>query len=88
MNPEQISNWINIENIDQKPIEGLESVGASWWIRVRFGIMPQVLPLFFSYSLLRLEINVRASTILGFVGAGGIGPRGHVTPVVVVVGRP
>jgi len=62
-----------IENIDQKPIEGLESVGASWWIRVRFGIMPQVLPLFFSYSLLRLEINVRASTILGFVGAGGIG---------------
>lgn len=62
-----------IENIDQKPLEGLESVGASWWIRVRFGIMPQVLPLFFSYSLLRLEINVRASTILGFVGAGGIG---------------
>lgn len=62
-----------IENIDQKPIEGLESVGASWWIRVRFGILPQVLPLFFSYSLLRLEINVRASTILGFVGAGGIG---------------
>lgn len=62
-----------IENIDQKPIEGLESVGASWWMRVRFGIMPQVLPLFFSYSLLRLEINVRASTILGFVGAGGIG---------------
>ena len=62
-----------IENIDQKPIEGLESVGASWWIRVRFGIMPQVLPLYFSYSLLRLEINVRASTILGFVGAGGIG---------------
>lgn len=62
-----------IENIDQKPMEGLESVGASWWIRVRFGIMPQVLPLFFSYSLLRLEINVRASTILGFVGAGGIG---------------
>ncbi|MDA0332193.1 MAG: phosphonate ABC transporter, permease protein PhnE [Proteobacteria bacterium] len=62
-----------IENIDQKPLEGLESVGASWWIRVRFGILPQVLPLFFSYSLLRLEINVRASTILGFVGAGGIG---------------
>lgn len=62
-----------IENIDRKPLEGLESAGASWLKRVRFGVLPQVLPLFFSYSLLRLEINVRASTILGFVGAGGIG---------------
>lgn len=62
-----------IENIDRKPLEGLESLGANWWVRVRFGVLPQVLPLFFSYSLLRLEINVRASTILGFVGAGGIG---------------
>jgi len=62
-----------IENIDRKPLEGLESVGASWLMRVRFGVLPQVLPLFFSYALLRLEINVRASTILGFVGAGGIG---------------
>lgn len=62
-----------IENIDRKPLEGLESLGASWWVRVRFGVLPQVLPLFFSYALLRLEINVRASTILGFVGAGGIG---------------
>lgn len=62
-----------IENIDPKPLEGLQSVGANWIQRVRFGVLPQVLPLFFSYSLLRLEINVRASTILGFVGAGGIG---------------
>jgi len=62
-----------IENIDRKPLEGLESLGGNWWVRVRFGVLPQVLPLFFSYSLLRLEINVRASTILGFVGAGGIG---------------
>ena len=62
-----------IENIDPKPLEGLQSAGASWVQRVRFAVLPQVLPLFFSYALLRLEINVRASTILGFVGAGGIG---------------
>ena len=62
-----------IEHADNKPIEGLQSCGASWWQRVRFGVIPQVLPLFISYTLLRLEINVRASTILGFVGAGGIG---------------
>lgn len=62
-----------IENIDVKPLDGLQSVGGGWIKRVRFGVIPQVLPLFFSYALLRLEINVRASTILGFVGAGGIG---------------
>ncbi|MBX2884837.1 MAG: phosphonate ABC transporter, permease protein PhnE, partial [Granulosicoccus sp.] len=62
-----------IENIDLKPLEGLESTGASWVSRVRFGVLPQVMPLYFSYSILRLEINVRASTILGFFGAGGIG---------------
>lgn len=62
-----------IENIDTKPLEGLQSAGASWTQRVRFAVLPQVLPLFFSYALLRMEINVRASTILGFVGAGGIG---------------
>ena len=62
-----------IENIDEKPLEGLRSVGASWISRVRFGVLPQVMPLFFSYGILRLEINVRASTILGFFGAGGIG---------------
>ena len=62
-----------IENIDVKPLEGLESTGASWISRVRFGVLPQVLPLFYSYGSLRLEINVRASTILGFFGAGGIG---------------
>ncbi|MEM9144920.1 MAG: phosphonate ABC transporter, permease protein PhnE [Pseudomonadota bacterium] len=62
-----------IENIDNKPLEGLESTGGSWISRVRFGVFPQVMPLFFSYAILRLEINVRASTILGFFGAGGIG---------------
>jgi phosphonate transport system permease protein len=62
-----------VENCDRKPLEGLESVGANWVQRVRFGLLTQALPLFLSYGLLRLEINVRASTILGFVGAGGIG---------------
>lgn len=62
-----------IENSDPKPLEGLASVGAPWFARVRFGVLTQVIPLFVSYALLRLEINVRASTILGFVGAGGIG---------------
>ncbi|MEL7138470.1 MAG: phosphonate ABC transporter, permease protein PhnE [Pseudomonadota bacterium] len=62
-----------IENIDTKPLDGLASTGAGWTSRVRFGVFPQVMPLFFSYAILRLEINVRASTILGFFGAGGIG---------------
>ena len=61
------------ENADRKPIEGLQACGANWLTRMRFGVLPQVLPNYLSYFLLRLEINVRASAILGFVGAGGIG---------------
>lgn len=61
------------ENIDIKQTEGLKAAGGSWLQRVRFGVLPQVLPNYTSYLLLRLEINVRASAILGFVGAGGIG---------------
>lgn len=61
------------ENADLKPVEGLQSVGASWIQRMWLGIMPQVAPNWLSYALLRLEINVRASAILGFVGEGGIG---------------
>ncbi|WP_339857185.1 phosphonate ABC transporter, permease protein PhnE [uncultured Nisaea sp.] len=61
------------ENIDVKPLEGLKAVGGNWLQRVRFGVIPQVLPNYSSYFLLRFEINVRASAILGFVGAGGIG---------------
>jgi len=62
-----------IENIDMKADEGLKAAGANWIERVRFGSLPQVLPNFMSYALLRLEINVRASTIIGAVGAVGIG---------------
>ena len=61
------------ENVDLKPYEGLKATGAGWLQRIRYGVLPQVAPNFLSYFLLRLEINVRASAILGFVGAGGIG---------------
>ena len=61
------------ENADPDPVEGLESCGANWLQRMRFGVLPQVLPNYLSYFMLRFEINVRASAILGFVGAGGIG---------------
>lgn len=61
------------ENADLKPVEGLSSVGATWAQRMWLGVIPQVLPNYMSYALLRFEINVRASAILGFVGAGGIG---------------
>jgi phosphonate transport system permease protein len=56
------------ENADADPIEGLESCGANWLQRMRFGVLPQVLPNYLSYFMLRFEINVRASAILGFVG--------------------
>jgi phosphonate transport system permease protein len=61
------------ENADLKPVEGLTSVGASWMQRMWLGVLPQVAPSWLSYALLRFEINVRASAILGFVGEGGIG---------------
>jgi phosphonate transport system permease protein len=61
------------ENADLKPIEGLQSVGATWSQRMWLGVIPQVAPNWLSYALLRFEINVRASAILGFVGEGGIG---------------
>ncbi|WP_422370636.1 phosphonate ABC transporter, permease protein PhnE [Hoeflea sp.] len=61
------------ENADLKPVEGLSSVGASWFQKMWLGVLPQVAPNWFSYGLLRFEINIRASAILGFVGSGGIG---------------
>src|SRR6056297_1169224 len=61
------------ENASLKPVEGLHSVGANWSQRMLLGIIPQVAPNYLSYALLRFEINIRASAILGFVGAGGSG---------------
>jgi phosphonate transport system permease protein len=62
-----------IENIDMEPVDGVRSAGGRFADVVRFGALPQVLPNLASYALLRFEINVRASSIVGFVGAGGIG---------------
>jgi phosphonate transport system permease protein len=61
------------ENTDIEQIKGVRSTGASWSQTMIYGATPQVLPDYLSYALLRLEINVRAASILGFVGAGGIG---------------
>tara|TARA_Y100001958_G_scaffold150794_1_gene135019 strand:+ start:140 stop:1009 length:870 start_codon:yes stop_codon:yes gene_type:complete len=61
------------ENSNNRPIEALKASGGNWLSEMKFGLLPQVLPNLISYSLLRFEINIRASTILGFVGAGGIG---------------
>ncbi|WP_297619370.1 phosphonate ABC transporter, permease protein PhnE [uncultured Roseicyclus sp.] len=61
------------ENASMKPVDGLTAVGGTWAQRMRYGVLPQVLPNFTSYALWRFEINVRASAVVGFVGAGGIG---------------
>ncbi len=61
------------ENADLRPVDGLASVGATWGQRMWLGVLPQVAPNWLSYGLMRFEINVRASAILGFVGSGGIG---------------
>ncbi len=62
-----------VENIDMKPVDGLRATGANWVQTIRFAVLPQVLPNFTSFSLWRFEINVRSASIIGFVGAGGIG---------------
>jgi phosphonate transport system permease protein len=61
------------ENADLRAVEGIKAAGGSWLAQIRYGIVPHVWPGFLSYGLLRFEINVRSSTIIGFVGAGGIG---------------
>ena len=62
-----------IENIDMRPVEGVRSTGSRFVEMVRFGALPQVMSVFASYSLLRFEINVRSGSVVGMVGAGGIG---------------
>lgn len=61
------------ENADMRAVEGIKASGGSWFDQVRYGIVPQVIPNIISYTLLRFEINVRSSSIIGFVGAGGLG---------------
>lgn len=81
-----------VENADMRPEEGLRASGGNWVERVWFGIVPQVMPNFLSYTLLRFEINVRASTIIGAVGGGGIGEtlrlsisRGHEAKTLAII---
>jgi phosphonate transport system permease protein len=62
-----------VENADMRPWEAVRAAGGTWAHGVRFAILPQVMPNFLSYVLLRFEINVRGATVIGFVGAGGIG---------------
>ncbi|MBR0733598.1 phosphonate ABC transporter, permease protein PhnE [Bradyrhizobium japonicum] len=62
-----------VENADMKPVEGIRSTGASWLSCMRFAVVPQVSAGYASYALLRFEINVREASVMGFVGAGGIG---------------
>jgi phosphonate transport system permease protein len=62
-----------VENADMKPVEGVRSTGASWLSCMRFAVLPQVSAGYASYALLRFEINVREASVMGFVGAGGIG---------------
>lgn len=61
------------ENADPRPLEGVRAAGASWGQAMRFGVLPQSLPGVLSFGLLRFEINVREASVLGIVGAGGIG---------------
>jgi phosphonate ABC transporter permease subunit PhnE len=62
-----------IENIDQGPIEALESTGANQLQIILYAVVPQVIPPYIAFTLYRWDINVRMSTIIGFVGGGGIG---------------
>jgi phosphonate transport system permease protein len=62
-----------VEAIDPRPVEGVRATGATGLEEVLYGVIPQVLPLWISYSLYRLESNVRSASVVGMVGAGGIG---------------
>ena len=62
-----------IENTSKKPVDGVMAAGGSWLQSIHFGVMPQAIPVILSITLYNFESNVRSSTILGIVGAGGIG---------------
>lgn len=62
-----------IEGIDPGPVEAMASVGSGRLAQIRFGALPQVMPVIVAYWLYRFEVNIRASAVLGAIGAGGIG---------------
>ncbi len=61
------------ENVDDRQLEGVRASGGNWFEVIRFAALPQVLPNFITYTLWRLELNIRSAAIVGFVGSGGIG---------------
>jgi phosphonate transport system permease protein len=63
----------SVEAIDPQPVEGIRSTGASAVHEIVYGVLPQVMPLWISYALYRFESNVRSASVVGMVGAGGIG---------------
>ncbi|MFQ5897461.1 MAG: phosphonate ABC transporter, permease protein PhnE [Candidatus Methylomirabilia bacterium] len=67
-----------LEDVDPRPLEALQSTGASRLRILLYGVLPQALPQFLAYALYRWEVNIRAAAILGFVGAGGLGQRIHI----------
>ncbi|NML42615.1 phosphonate ABC transporter, permease protein PhnE [Ramlibacter sp. G-1-2-2] len=62
-----------VEAIDPQPVEGIRATGANALEEILYGVLPQVLPLWISFSLYRFESNVRSASVVGMVGAGGIG---------------
>jgi len=62
-----------VENIDPGPLEAIQSTGASWLQTVIYAVIPQIIPPYIAFTMYRWDINVRMSTIIGFVGGGGIG---------------
>jgi phosphonate transport system permease protein len=62
-----------VEAIDHQPIEGIRSTGAGALHEIVYGVIPQVMPLWISFTLYRFESNVRSATVVGMVGAGGVG---------------
>ena len=63
----------SIENIDPGPIEAIQATGANWLQTIAFAVIPQIIPPFVSFTVYRWDINIRMSTVIGFVGGGGIG---------------
>jgi len=62
-----------IEDLDTRVLESLDAAGCSAWQKIRYGILPQLMPNFASTAIYRFDINLRDATVLGLVGAGGIG---------------
>ncbi len=62
-----------VEAIDPRPVEGIRATGAHKLVEIMYGVLPQVMPLWLSFTLYRFESNVRSASVVGMVGAGGIG---------------